>query len=58
MKDILGRKKAYLTVDEVKSLHVPQYKSLSLERIFEYMISKGRIDMYLPDEPDLRKVPK
>ena len=58
LKDIFGRKKAYLTVDEVKSLHVPQYKSLSLDKILEYVSSKGRIDMYLPDDPDLRKVPK
>ena len=58
LKDILAREKAYLTVDEVKSLHVPQYKSLSIEKILGYVSTKGRIDLYLPDEPDLPKVPK
>ena len=58
LKDILARKKAYLTVDDVKTLHVPAYKNLTLEKILGYVSSKGRIDLYLPDEPDLPKVPK
>ena len=58
LKDIIGRKKAYLTNDDVKSLHVPQYKNLSLEKLLDYVSNRGRIDLYLPDQPDLRKVPK
>ena len=37
---------------------MPQYKSLSIEKILGYVSTKGRIDLYLPDEPDLPKVPK
>ncbi len=37
LKDILGRKKAYLSNDEVKSLHVPQYKNLTLEKILAFV---------------------
>ena len=37
LKDILGRKKAYLTVDDVKSLHVPQYKNLTLEKMLAFV---------------------
>ena len=58
LKDIIGKKKACLTNDHVKSLHVPQYKNLSLENILDYVSNRGRIDLYLPDQPDLRKVPK
>ena len=58
LKDILGRKKAYLTVDDVKSLHVPQYKNLTLEKMLAFVRQKPRIESYLPDEADLPKVPK
>ena len=58
LKDILGRKKAYLHNDQVKSIHIPQYKNLSLEKILSYAFTKPNIDDYLPDEMDLPKVPK
>ena len=52
------KRKRYLTNDEVKSQHVPAYKNLTLEKILANVCSRGRIDLYLPDEPDIRKVPK
>ena len=37
LKNILGRKKAYLHNEAVKTLHVPQYKNLSLEKILIFV---------------------
>ena len=58
LKDILARRKAYITVDDVKTMHIPQYKNLSVEKILDFALDKPRIVNYLPDEPDLQKVPK
>ena len=44
--------------EAVKTLHVPQYKNLSLEKILNFVCQQPRIVSYLPDDPDLRKVPK
>ena len=43
LKDILSRRKRYLTVDEVKTLHVPQYRNLTLEKIMDFVRDKPRI---------------
>ena len=48
----------YLHNDAVKNIHVPQYKGLSLELILAFVGTKPQIDHYLPDEPDIQKVPK
>ena len=58
LKDILGRRKAYLRNDDVKTLHVPQYKNLSIEKMMAFIARKGLVDLYLPDELDLPKIPK
>ena len=58
LKDILARRKAYIMVDDVKTMHIPQYKNLSVEKILDFALDKPRIANYLPDEPDLQKVPK
>ena len=58
LKDVLASKKAYVKVDAVKTLHVPQYKNMSLEKILEFAATKPQIEHYLPDAPDLPKVPK
>ena len=58
LKDILGRKKPYLENDAIKTLHVPQYKNLSLEKIMAFVHQRPRAARYLPDEIDLPKVPK
>ena len=58
LKDILARRKAYIHNDKVKTLHVPQYKNLSIEKILEFVIDKPYMFMYFPDEIDMPKVPK
>ena len=42
----------------MKTLHVPQYKNLSVEKILEFVIDKPYVFMYFPDEIDMPKVPK
>ena len=39
-------------------MYVPQYKNLSLEKIFEYIGQVPQIEAYLPDEIDIPKIPK
>ena len=58
LKDIMCRRKAYVTNDKVKTLYVPQYKNLSVDKILEYASDKPVIAMYLPDEIDMPKIPK
>ena len=58
LKDILARRKRKLDNAKVQTLHVPQYKCLSLEKIFEFVSGKQLIESYLPDGSDLAKVPK
>ena len=58
MKDILARRKAYLHNDAVKVIFVPQYKNLTLEKVLAFVGQHPQIDLYLPDAPDLPKVPK
>ena len=58
LKDILERKKAYLHNDDVKNIHIPQYKNLTVERVMEFVATQPGAEHYLPDEPDLAKVPK
>ena len=58
LKDILGRRKAYLRNDDVKTLHVPQYKNLSIEKMMAFIVRKELVDLYLPDDLDLPKIPK
>ena len=54
----MGRKKAYVQNDAIKHIHVPQYKNLTVERVMEFVAGQPDIEHYLPDEPDLAKVPK
>lgn len=58
LKDVVNRKKAHVTCDDVKTVFVPQYKNLSLECIFEFANQHPLLVNYLPDEVDLPKVPK
>ena len=58
MKDIICRKKAYVPNTNVQTLFVPQYKSLSVERILGFVADKPNIADFLPDDLDLEKVPK
>ena len=58
LKDILSQRKGYVHIDSIKTIYVPQYKNLSIEKILAFAIERPQIEMYLPDEPDLAKVPK
>jgi len=44
--------------DDIKTIAVPQYKNLSLERILMFIEDKPNIADFLPDDIDLPKVPK
>ena len=58
LKDITARKKLYVHNTRIKSLYVPMYKNLSLERIFEFVNGQPEVTQYFPDQEDLPKIPK
>ena len=58
LKDLLCGKKNHILNADVQTLYVPQYKNLTLEHIMEFVSSQGGLADYLPDEPDLPKIPK
>ena len=58
LKDILAQRKAFVNVDDVKTVYVPQYKTLSVEKILAFATEQPRLEHYLPDDIDLPKVPK
>ena len=39
-------------------MYIPMYKNLSVERIMDFIGDHDEINFYLPDDPDLAKVPK
>ena len=58
LKDIQNQRKAYVPNNEVKTLYVPHYKNLSLEKIFKYVDTQPQVGPYLPDQADIPKIPK
>ena len=58
LKDILNQKKRHLLNDQIQHFHVPQYKSLSIEKILEFIANDPDIEAFLPDDQDLPKTPK
>jgi len=58
LKDLISGKKSYVPNNSVQTLYVPQYKNLSLEKIFDYIGGVPQIKAYMPDEIDIPKIPK
>ena len=58
LKDIVGRKKAHITNNQVVTLHVPQYEGLTVAKILQFALNQQGVAKYLPDDVDLPKVPK
>ena len=48
MRDILGGKKKYLILDELKTIEVPKYKAISVQKVYEKVKSNDLIMSYLP----------
>ena len=58
MKDILGRKKRYVHNSNTKTLKVPHYKGLTIEKIMGWVVEQQDVEHYLPDDEDLPKIPR
>ena len=58
MSDLVHQRKRHILNDDIKTIAVPQYKNLSLERILMFIEDKPNIADFLPDDLDLPKVPK
>lgn len=57
-KDLITGKKKYIKCDQVKYMFVPQYESLSIERILEKAQQWLEVWNYLPDERDIHRLPR
>ena len=55
---MLNQKKRHLKNDQIQHFHVPQYKSLTVEKILEFISDIPNIESFLPDDQDLAKTPK
>ena len=51
-------KKRYLKNSAIQQMFIPQYEQLTLAKIGAFASQQADIMDYLPDEPDLKKVPK
>ena len=58
LRDLGCSRKRRLHVDNVKYLNVPHYKSLTVDEILVFCSAYPDIQLYLPDDVDLPKVPK
>ena len=58
MKDLIGRKKLYVSNADVQTVYVPQYENLTINHIMEFVATQPGVVPYLPDEVDLPKIPK
>ena len=58
LKDILMGKKRHVKNDVVQSIFVPQYELLTIEKILNFAGQDPNLQHYLPDGPDIKKIPK
>ena len=47
-----------LKSEKAKHLHVPMYKTLTIETILEYGGNSKMLELYLPEERDIVKLPR
>ena len=55
---MLNCRKKHLTNDQIQTIYVPGYENLTLKHIGDFASQQPDILDYLPDDPDLKKVPK
>ena len=50
LKDLIHENKRFVPNTEIKTIFVPQYKNLSIERILEFIADKPDILDFMPDD--------
>ena len=58
MKDLITRKKKAIKTTDMKYLYVPQYESLSVQKILDFARTYPEIFEYLPDAKDVPALPR
>ena len=58
MKAIISRRKKWIHTDNVRTVNVPYYNNLTIETMLEFIQDHPAPLDYLPDPPDLAKVPR
>ena len=58
LKAIINTQKRHLTNDQIQTIYVPGYDNLTIKHIGAFAMQQPNITDYLPDHPDLKKVPK
>ena len=55
---MIDTSKRHLTNDQIQTIYVPGYENLTLKHIGAFAMQQPYIMDYMPDECDLKKVPK
>ena len=58
LKDLIAGRKRFLKDHECRHLQVPQYKSLSLDKLALFINGYPEVHWYYPDNQEMRKLPK
>ena len=58
LKAIIGRRKKWIHTDNVRTVNVPYFRNLTVEAILEFIQENPEPLAYLPDSPDLEKIPR
>ena len=58
LKDLITGRKKFLKDHQCKHLQVPQYKSLKVERLYEFIGQYPETFLYYPEQCELAKLPR
>ena len=58
LKDLMSGKKKRIKGDAVQWIAIPQYESLTINKIAEFVAPLGVVSDYLPDPKEYSKLPK
>ena len=58
MKALMGRKKRALKNSEVRHLSVPQYDTLSISKLLDFMAAYAAVEDFLPEARDISMLPR
>ena len=58
MKALVQGARKFIHQDKVRHLSVPQYKGLNIETVLKESLKYPEVAQYLPEDDDLKRVPR
>ena len=58
LKDLIVGKRKFVPMERVNHIYVPAYVTLKLEEIFSFFTQHEAVIAYMPDDKELRRMPK